>query len=415
LLHSATNATVRKINQKNFRIARRGTSREINTRIVLDLVRTHQPISRADLARLMNMHRASITLLVNELLAEGSVVEGGTGESQRGRKPTFLYINAREQCVVGVDIRYSRTFIVVTDLLGKQLVDIKSFPTERNPERQVAELGARIKGIIAEHKEIDTCAGVGVVVPGMVDRVSGRLLNAPTLGWRDVNLREPLAAATGFPVHIENSGRACALAQVWATRGEATSFGDVVFVSISDGVGVGVVVNGELLHGRHNIAGEFGHLPLNIDGPRCSCGATGCWEAYVSNIATLSRYYGRNLAEQRPASAESATFDVGALIARARVGDGKALAALQATAQYHGLGLASVINAIDPARVYLSGEITGAWDLLEKTVRTALAERVLVASAAETELILVPANEHPRLQGAVALVTAPAFAAPKVA
>ncbi|HEX6183414.1 MAG TPA: ROK family transcriptional regulator [Pyrinomonadaceae bacterium] len=406
---------MRKINQKNFRIARRGTSREINTRIALDLVRTHQPISRADLARLMNMHRASITLLVNELLAEGSIVEGGTGESRRGRKPTFLYINSREQCVVGVDIRYSRTFIVVTDLLGKQLVDIQSFPTERNPERQVAELGARIKGIIAEHKEIESCAGVGVVVPGMVDRVSGRLLNAPTLGWRDVNLREPLAAATGFPVHIENSGRACALAQVWATRGEATSFGDVVFVSVSDGVGVGVVVNGELLHGRHNIAGEFGHLPLNIDGPRCSCGANGCWEAYVSNIATLSRYYGRNLAEQRPASAESATFDVGALIARARVGDGKALAALQATAQYLGLGLASVINAIDPARVYISGEITGAWDLLEKTVRTALAERVLVAAAAETELILVPAGEHPRLQGAVALVTAPAFAAPKVA
>jgi len=406
---------VRKINQKNFRIARRGTSREINTRIALDLVRTHQPISRADLARLMSMHRASIGLIVDELLAEGLVVEGGTGGSGRGRKPTFLYINSREQCVVGVDIRYSRTYLIVTDLLGKQLVDIKSFPTKRNPERQVAELGARIKAVLTEHRQIE-CAGVGVVVPGMVDRVSGLLLNAPTLGWRDVNLREPLSAATGFPVHIENSGRACALAQVWATRGEATSFGDVVFVSISDGVGVGVVVNGELLHGRHNIAGEFGHLPLNIDGPRCSCGANGCWEAYVSNIATLSRYYGRNLAEQRPgAAAESATFDVGALIARARVGDEKALAALQATAQYLGLGLASVINAIDPARVYLSGEITGAWDLLEKTVRAALAGRVLVASAAETELILVPAGEHPRLQGAVALVTAPAFAAPKVA
>ena len=406
---------MRKINQKNFHIARRGTSREINTRIALDLVRTHQPISRADLARLMNLHRASITKLVGDLLAEGLIVEGGTGESQRGRKPTFLYINAREQCVVGVDIRYTRTFITVTDLLGRQLVDIESFPTERDPERLVAELGARIKGIISDRREIDSCAGVGVVVPGMVDRVSGKLLNAPTLGWRDVNLREPLAAATGFPVHIENSGRACALAQVWATRGRATTFGDVVFVSVSDGVGVGVVVNGELLHGRHNIAGEFGHLPLNIDGPRCSCGATGCWEAYISNIATLSRYYGRGVAEQRPAGAESATFDVEALIARARVGDGKALAALEATAQYLGLGLASLINAIDPARVYISGEITGAWDLLEKTVRAALASRVLVAAAAETELVLVPADEHPRLQGAVALVTAPAFAAPKVA
>jgi predicted NBD/HSP70 family sugar kinase len=406
---------VRKINQKNFSIARRGTSREINRRIALDFVRTHQPISRADLARLMNMHRASITLLVNELLAEGVIVEGGTGESHRGRKPTFLYINSREQCVVGVDVRYTRTFVVVTDLLGRQLVDIKSFPTERDPERLVADLGARIKAILADHKQIDSCAGIGVVVPGMVDRVTGRLLNAPTLGWRDVNLREPLAAATGFPVHVENSGRACALAQVWAARGEATTFGDVVFVSVSDGVGVGVVVNGELLHGRHNIAGEFGHLPLNIDGPRCSCGSKGCWEAYISNIATLSRYYGRNLAEAGPVSAEAADFDINDLIARARVGDGKALAALQATGQYLGLGLASIINAIDPARVYISGEITGAWDLLEKNVREALASRVLVASAAGAELHLVPASEHPRLQGAVALVTAPAFAAPKVA
>jgi predicted NBD/HSP70 family sugar kinase len=176
-----------------------------------------------------------------------------------------------------------------------------------------------------------------------------------------------------------------------------------------------VVVNGELLHGRHNIAGEFGHVPLNIDGPRCSCGSKGCWEAYISNIATLSRYYGRDLAEAGPQNGEAAAFDINDLIARARVGDGKALDALQATAQYLGLGLATIINAIDPARVYISGEITGAWDLLERSVREALASRVLVAPAAGTELHLVPASEHPRLQGAVALVTAPAFAAPKVA
>lgn len=363
----------------------------------------------------MNMHRASISLIVNELLAEGSIFEGGTGESQRGRKPTFLYIDSRQLCVVGVDIRSTRTYLTVTDLLGKQLVGVTSFQTRLDPKEQVVEMGARIKRIFSEHKELGSCAGVGVVVPGMVDRAGGRLLNAPTLGWRDVNLREPLSAATGFPVQMENSGRACALAQVWATRGEAITFGDVVFVSVSDGIGVGVVVNGEVLHGRHNIAGEFGHVPLNIDGPRCSCGANGCWESYVSNIATLSRYHGRGPAGPKPVGAHATAFGMEDLIARARVGDGKALAALQATARYLGLGLASVVNAIDPARVYLSGEITGAWDLIERTVREALAERVLVPSAAGTELLLVPAGEHPRLQGAVALITAPAFAAPKVA
>jgi len=249
----------------------------------------------------------------------------------------------------------------------------------------------------------------------MVDLAAGRVLHAPTLAWRDVNLRDPLAAAIGFPVHIENSGKACALAQLWATRSDVVTAGHSVFVSISDGVGTGIVVNGELMRGRHNTAGEFGHVPLSIDGPRCSCGATGCWEAYVSNIATLSRYFGRDLAEPGPRDVDASTFTVEDLIARARAGDAKALAAINSTARYLGLGLASIINAIDPARVYVGGEITTAWSLIEPIVRSALRERTLTEFGGMTEVHVVPAEEHPRLRGAVALVAAPAFAAPMVA
>ena len=119
-----------------------------------------------------------------------------------------------------------------------------------------------------------------------------RVLHAPTLGWRDVDFRDLLAKATRLPVELENSGRACALAQLWAMHGGGDSpSGDFVFVSVSDGLGVGVCFQREVLRGRHNLAGEFGHIPLSIDGPRCSCGSTGCWEAYVSNRATLSRYF----------------------------------------------------------------------------------------------------------------------------
>ena len=243
------------------------------------------------------------------------------------------------------------------------------------------------------------------------------MLHAPTLGWRDVNLREPLAAATGLPVQIENSGRACALAQAWALRSDAPAAGgDLVFVSVSDGLGVGVIINGEVLRGRHNIAGEFGHVPLSLDGPRCSCGSNGCWEAYVSNRATLARYFGRPVTtDGGPVDAARAHFTIDDLIARARSGDAKAVAALEATARYLGLGLASVVNALDPARVYIGGEITQAWDLIEGTVRSALAERTLTPAAAGTEIRPVAASEHPRLQGAAALVAAPAFAAPIVA
>ena len=141
--------------------------------------------------------------------------------------------------------------------MGQPRSDIVSLPTAQDPKRLVAALAARIGELLKAHAaSVGKCQGIGVVVPGMVDPGTGRVLHAPTLGWRNVDLRARLAAATRLPVHVENSGRACALAQVWEVRNVAARVRNLVFVSVSDGVGVGVVVNGELLRGRHNIAGR---------------------------------------------------------------------------------------------------------------------------------------------------------------
>jgi predicted NBD/HSP70 family sugar kinase len=407
---------MRRIDPNRFRIAKRGTTREINSQIVLNLVRTHQPISRADLARTMGVRRGAVTLIVNDLLKKRLIFEGATGEAVRGRKPTFLYIDSRRRAIVALDIRASETFLMLTDLVGKPLTGVIAFPTIQEPKALVAALAVRIKGLLVEHPEVDGCEGIGVVVPGMVESSTMNVLHAPTLGWRNVSICEPLAAATGLPVHLENSGRACALAQMWAHRGDARSLGgDLVYISVSDGVGVGVIINGEVLRGRHNIAGEFGHVPLSLDGPRCSCGSNGCWEAYISNRATLARYFGRPVLASGPSDAVQKQFTIQDLITRARANDAKAIAAIEATARYLGLGLGSVINAFDPARVYIGGEITLAWELIEGPIRAALAERALTPGAATTEIQPVAAAEHPRLQGAAALVAAPAFAAPVVA
>lgn len=408
---------MRKINLKDFTLAKRGTSREINKQIALTLIRAHQPVSRADLARLMNTNRANVTFLINELLEENLVREGAQGnEKIRGRKPTFLYLNSQKSFAVALDVRATRTFMMITDSIGKQIGDIISFPTELNPQIFVKALSARIRQILSDKLEVSSCEGIGIVIPGMLDRKSGVVLNAPTLGWRDVNLLASLQAEfEGIEVHLENSGKACALSQIWTTRGDSSAFNDIVFVSISDGVGVGIIINGELLRGKHNTAGEFGHVPLSIDGPPCSCGSNGCWEAYISNLATLSRYFGRNVTQRQPQSLETADFTIEDLIARARGGDSKALTALHSTARYLGLGLASIINAVDPSRIYIGGEITEAWDLIEAQVRAAIKERALTKELGATPIRIVPAIEYPRLRGAVALVTAPAFAAPKVA
>ena len=432
---------MRRIDPQRFRIATRGTSRQINRQIALALINSREAVSRADLARHMKLRRGAIGLLIQELLNEGHIVEGDAGQAPRGRKPTLLYINTRQRSSVAVDIRASGTFLMLADAIGGPRSSIVTIRTPRTPRRLVAALARRIRKLLAAHPDAGRCEGVGVIVPGMVDHATSRVIHAPTLGWRNVDIRDALAAATGLPVHVENSGRACALAQVWVGRTIAAPVRDLVFVSVSDGVGVGVVVNGELLRGRHNIAGEFAHMPLSLDGPRCSCGASGCWEAHISNPATLARYAGsgdvgrrasgvggrnrraagagRTNKDKDKASDNDARtvrpFTIDDLMDRGRRGETHAMAALQVTARYLGVGLGAIVNILNPDCIFIGGEITSVWDLIEGTVRAGLAERALTPAAAHATIVVVGAEEHPRLRGAAMLVSAPAFAAPVVA
>jgi len=406
---------MRKINTRDFSVATRSTSREINRRIVLNLIRERQPISRADLARCMNVTRGVVSVLVQELIAQGVICEGATGEPARGRKPTFLHIRTRDRFAIAVDVRFSKTHLMLCDLSGRELA-IESYDTVFSIPEFVKTLAGRIRRMLKAQNISGACEGIGVVVPGMVDHRTGKILNAPALGWREVEIRAKLSASTGLPVHVENSGRACALAQLWFESGEASGGQSFVYISVSDGVGVGVVVDGALLRGRDHIAGEFGHMPLNLDGPLCMCSANGCWEAYTSNLATLSRYFGRNVSSAHAFRVRKApAFTVLDLIARARAGDKKADAALRATARFLGLGLAGIVNVVNPDCIYLTGEITTAWELIESAVRDAMSERTLTEAAARTPLRVNTTHNYPRLRGAAALIAAPNFAAPRVA
>jgi predicted NBD/HSP70 family sugar kinase len=405
---------VRKINVGNFKLATRSTSREINRQIVLNLVREHQPISRADLARRMKVGRGRVTALVNELLAEGAVLEGEAVDAPRGRRPKMLYVRTRDRLAVAVDIRFSRTYLMLSDFAGTQIA-LETFETILDPARLADELAGRIARLLHVHGAGGDCEGIGIAVPGMVDHPTGRVLNAPQLGWKEVEFRGLLQAATGLPVFIENAPIACALAQMWlGQRGGDT--GDFVYVTVSEGVGTGVVVNGQVVRGHGHAAGEFGHVPINPEGPRCLCGARGCWEAHTSNLATISRYLGRELspADARELLAQTA-ITVPDLVTRARTGDERARQALVETGRFLGLGLSMIVNSLNPARIFVGGEITAAWDLVEPQVRAAIEERALTKAAAATPVIPELAVGYPRLRGAAALVAAPVFAAPQVA
>jgi predicted NBD/HSP70 family sugar kinase len=404
---------VRKINVRNFTLATRSTSREINRQILLNLVREHQPISRADLARRMNVGRGRVTALVNELIDEGAVYEGETVDTTRGRKPKMLHIRTHDRLVVAADVRFSLTYLMLSDFAGTQIA-LETFPTLVDPAELVADLASRTERLLRTYGADGGCEGFGIVVPGMVDQRTGRVLNSPQLGWHDVDIREALAAATGLEVHIENAPIACALAQMWLGQrgGDA---GDFVYVTVGDGVGAGVVVNGQVVRGHSHTAGEFGHVPLNPDGPRCLCGARGCWEAHTSNLATLSRYLGRELSPVATrALLEETSLTIDELITRARTGDARAREVLDETGRYLGRGLSMIVNGLNPSRIFVGGELNAAWDIIEPWVRAEIGERALTASAAATPIIPEQTVANPRLRGAIALVAAPLFAAPMV-
>ncbi|MDQ3521890.1 MAG: ROK family transcriptional regulator [Gemmatimonadota bacterium] len=405
---------MRKIDVRNFTLATRSTSQEINQQIVLNLVREHQPISRADLARRMKVGRGMVTSIVNKLIDEGTIYEGDTVDAPRGRRPRMLHVRTRDRLVIAIDVRFSRTYMMLSDFAGTQIA-LEMFETQTAPETMIAELAGRTDRLLRSYGVDGNCEGIGLVIPGVVDQKTGRVLNAPQLGWVDVEIRDRLADAVGLPVHIESAPIACALAQMWlGHRGGDNQ--DFTYVTVADGVGAGIVVNGQILRGYSSTAGEFGHAPIYPDGARCLCGSRGCLEAYTSNLATLSRYLGRELfAPETRQTLHDSGLTVPELITRARTGDARASAAIQETGRCLGLGLAMIVNGLNPARIFIGGEITAAWDLIEADVRSAVAERALTRLAAATPILPDPAEGYPRLRGATALVAAPMFAAPQIA
>ena len=405
---------MRRIDTRNFSRATRTTSKEINRQIALNLVREHQPLSRAELARHMGVARGMVTPLVNELLADGLIYEGTTGNPPRGRKPTLLHVRSHDRLALAVDVRLSQTHVMLCDFSG-QMVALERFATPASPEELVAGVSARIERMLSSHRDAGACEGIGLVVPGMVDRRTGNLVHAPTLGWRDMDLRGALSEATGMMVQIERDAVACALSMMWLGPMKGNAQDSFVYLTVSDGVGAGLVVNGEVFRGHRDAAGEFGHIPLSLDGPYCLCGSRGCLEAFTSSPATVARYLGRDLVSRESyAELRESSLTVTDLVALARGGDHRALAALEESGRYLGVGIAVIINALNPARIVVGGELLSGWDLISPTMHAAMTERTLTSGAATTPVIPEPADEQTRLRGAAALIIAPMFAAPAV-
>ena len=364
--------------------------RDINRRIVLNLIRTRQPISRADLARASGMQRSTISLIVEELIQENWLIEGPAVKLPRGRRPTFLRLN-EERAIIGVDIRPGQTMVALSDVNGK-FGAVDTFPTPRDPYAGIDEIVKRVRAVIAScnGRKIE---GVGITLPGRYDQTLDRLVFAPNLGWGEADLRTPVVQATGLDVELENAANACALAAVWFDHVE--SFRNLVVVTVSEGIGAGILVNGQLACGLGGMAGEFGHVSLDPDGPLCSCGSRGCWEVFGSNRAAV-RYY-------KEATADPSGITFLDLLTCAEEGSTCAIAALEKMAHHLGRGMRILVAGLAPERILVIGDLTRCWHRFGPLLEADVADQVLPGG--QTPL-LIPVHEDglARLRGTVALV-----------
>ncbi len=402
---------MRKIDLTNFQVATSETARQINRRILLNLMRRQQPMSRADLARRSGMQRSTVSSIVETLIAEGWVTEGATGLSARGRRPRLLHLNVERAGILAVDLRPTISSVALAGIDARFVMQT-SWPTPSTPEAFAAEVGRTAKAFRKAHREM-VWEGLGVSLPGRIDP-AGRLVFAPNLGWGEVELKPLLEAAVGLPVVMENAASACALAEVWFGP-HPDSLRHLVAVTVSEGLGIGLLLNGQLVHGGGGMAGEFGHVSLDDDGPRCSCGKRGCWEQYASNSAAI-RYYlgapaGDGVSKGQPVPPTSLTLQE--ILKRADNGDARAIETLERMAYFLGVGLAGLAVGLAPEVIVIVGEVTGAWKRIGPIVTEVVKKRTLPHF--KTRIVPTDPGTQPRLRGAVTLVVQQHFGAPNVA
>ncbi len=380
---------IRHVDLAELQLASSETARVINRDIVLELIRTSQPISRADLARRSGLGRSTVSQIVEQLIGENWVREGAMGSLPRGRRPTMVGLNG-DLVAIAVDIHPRQASVALVDLNGRLLsrwpVPITSDPAAS--VRLIIECMQRIRPT-EPHKSTE---GIGISLPGRVNPTTQRLIFAPNLKWPEFDIKKMVETRMGLPVVLENDATACLMAERTFARMEGVR--DAVLVAVAEGVGTCILANGQLFSGHNGMAGEFGHILVDPNGPRCGCGKNGCWEVFSSSRAAL-RYY-RELRPKGPV----VTFPE--LLNRAEEGDSAAAQALAMQAKWIGRGLRMIIAAVSPSTILIAGDLTAAWHHFGPVIEKEAIDLTLAGSPP----LIRPSHEGEiaRLRGAAALV-----------
>jgi N-acetylglucosamine repressor len=394
---------VRRIDLKKASAARSNTIRDINRQIVLNYVRELGPISRAEIARETALQRSTISLIVDELRVDG-LIEEVSGESTGGRPPSLLSLRTADAVAIGVDLGTVKTVMASSDLAGRVL-EQEEFPTDHDVNKTVKKIVHCAQRLIGKNN--GTIEGIGISLPGVVDPETGNLY-VPHFSWRNEPIAETLTHATSLPVSIDNDANAAALAELWFGRPEIREVRDFILVLVEEGVGTGVVFDGQVYRGEGGTAGEFGHMTIGTGAPvPCAVGSTECWEAFASERAALARY------QKLSRSNGNNDINFAKLMDLALRGERNARTALKETARYLGIGIANLIQGLAPEAVIVAGPIARAWPVIVEDLKTSV-DSSICRGFPSTPIMDSTLGSQPTLMGALSLVLASKFASASV-
>lgn len=344
-------------------IADQAFVKKVNQKLLLKEILKNSPISRAKLSEMTGLNKSTVSSQVNTLMKENLVFEIGQGQSSGGRRPVMLVFNKKAGYSVGIDVGVDYINGILTDLEGTIVLDQHHHLECSSPEITKDILIEMIHHFIANMPQSPYgLIGIGICVPGLIDK-NQKIVFTPNSNWRNIDLKPIIQEKFNVPVFIENEANAGAYGE--KVFGAAKNHDNMIYASIGTGIGIGVIINNDLYRGVGGFSGEMGHMTIDFNGPKCSCGNRGCWELYASEKALL-----KSLQTKEKKVSNQDIIDL------AHLNDVGTLRALQNFGFYLGIGLTNILNTFNPQAIILRNSIIESHPMVLNSIRSEVSSRV---------------------------------------
>jgi glucokinase-like ROK family protein len=384
---------------------------KLNKIRILHIIRERNKISRADIAKISGISAPTVTRIVDSLIKDtGLIHEVGIGVSSGGRRPTLVELSNYDNYVIGIDLGTTHIDGVLANLYGETIVDIRCETIIQEGSENIFEKLSNIICELQNHPKAGgkRILGVGLAVPGLINRYENIIEVSPDLHWESVDLEKILSQKCDLPLKFDNVTRVMALGELWYGIGDVAKHFAVI--NIGYGIGAGIVIDGKLLYGPFGMAGEFGHIIMDKDSKiRCECGNYGCLEALASGHAIAQRAGNAISSGEKSILMDMVNNDISKidtkLIAEAaRKGDNLSKRIFDEAVDYLGTGVSSLINLISPEMVLIGGGVSQAEDLIFDKVKDIVKRRTIKTRTRNIVIKPVSFGVNAATKGAVALI-----------